>query len=69
MKTAIAFVHRPRQDVGSPLLLLSRLLPEAGWRFLKQGYLLVTIGQKPETIRHHRTAADETRLSGGIGIN
>ena len=59
VKTAIAFVHPIRaRMLRRSLLLLSRLLPEAGWRFLKQGYLLVTIGQKPETIRHHRTAAD-----------
>ena len=48
VKTAIAFVHPIRSAaLRRSLLLLSRLLPEAGWRALNQGYLLVTIGQKP----------------------
>ena len=70
VKTAIAFVHPIRAKMlRKSLLLLSRLLPEAGWRFLNQGYLLVTIGQKPETIRHHRDGGGrKLDFSDGIGI-
>ena len=48
VKTALAFVHPIRSKaLRRSLLLLSRLLPEEGWRRLRQGYLLVTIGRKP----------------------
>ena len=45
VKTAIEFLYSIRaQWMRRSLLLLVRLLPESGWRFLNQGYLLVTVG-------------------------
>ena len=47
VKTALAFAHTIRADAfRRALLLLWHLLPEAGWRALGQGYLLVTVGRR-----------------------
>ena len=47
VKTALALAHTVRADaLRRALLVLWRLLPEAGWRALNQGYLLVTVGQR-----------------------
>lgn len=47
VKTALDFACAIRSPwLRRPLLLLSRLLPEAGWNTLRQGYLLVTVGRK-----------------------
>ncbi len=47
VKTALAFAHTIRAAAfRRTLTMLWRLLPEAGWRALGQGYLLVTVGRR-----------------------
>lgn len=51
VRTAIAFLHTIQPAaLRRMLVLVSKLLPPAGWRFLQQGYLLVTIGNKEPAV-------------------